>query len=120
MLGRDLFTIADRYQIWPIIMEKAYGELLGDYDKMKGNGSSNTVWQELLGTTGSVWLLGTRSKFEIETLIRDAVINNQMVVLSSLGKDGSPMLVDPENEENTIARRYAYIVESINANAVSF
>jgi hypothetical protein len=93
--------------------------LLGGYDKMKANSSTNIVWQELLGSKGDVHLLKPMSVNDAVVLIQNAVAANRMVVLSTLAGDKAslPMIVDVPGQPKKweIYQGHAYIVQSINA-----
>jgi hypothetical protein len=95
--------------------------LLGGYDKMKANSSTNIVWENLLGNKGTEHLFEKLTENQVTTLIQNAVTANKMVVLSSLAGDkgGVRMIVDADKPDNFVARSHAYVVQSITDNVVT-
>jgi hypothetical protein len=116
LFGAD-FAIAEPYETWPILLEKAYGQILGKRERLQDGGDAHFVWRQLLGTHS----VNHNREFDkmtdnqIDTLIRGAISNQRLVVLSShpdVSGKGGAIFAGPVTNP-TIHHGHAYVVTGI-------
>ncbi len=101
-------------ELWPMLIEKAYAQYKGGYDKIEFGNSGNAM-QILTGESTTTFLTATTSDMDLISIIKVATTNGKPITASSiLFEEGDERKAKSKSLQ--VYEHHAYVVLSVDEN----
>lgn len=118
--GRPLYQGLADGELWAVVVEKAYAQLLGGYDNIEG-GTPREALATLTGKEAKTIDPKFYKKKDLLARLLEALDKKQPVIFSSSGKGESPIqipLLNTTNATQTLLEGHAYTLDRVQNDSI--